>query len=103
MTDYKQLRKDRLVDIIADYITDEDTSALTFYNDVKEELKTWLDYHKKHVEECETIINLIDNKTVTSDTIKFNSYNDDVINFSGYNSPFFNSSSSVANYDALNY
>ena len=44
-----------------------------------------------------------DNKTVTSDTIKFNSYNDDVINFSGYNSPFFNSSSSVANYDALNY
>lgn len=103
MTNYKELRKDRLVDIIAEYITDEDTSALTFYNDVKDELKTWLEYHKKHVEKCETIINLIDNKTVTNDTIKFSSYNDDVINFSGYNSPFFNSSSSVANYDTLNY
>lgn len=104
MTDYKQVRRDRLVDLIGDYINDEDTSALTFYNEVKDEVKIWLDYHKKYMEKCESIIKLIDNKTVTDDTITFDYIGgDDVINFSGYNSPFFNTVQSSTNFDTLNY
>ncbi len=58
-TTYRQSRKDRLCDIIGDYVTDEDTSADEFVQELKSELNTWLDYHQKHFEKCKEMSNLL--------------------------------------------
>ena len=64
MDTFNQRRKDALSDIVADYLSDESTSGLTFYNDIKDEIKSWKDYHTKNLEKCNTILNLIDNTNV---------------------------------------
>jgi hypothetical protein len=64
MDTFNQQRKDSLSDIVADYLSDESTSGLTFYNDIKDEIKSWKDYHTKNLEKCNTILNLIDHTNV---------------------------------------
>lgn len=64
METFNQRRKDSLTDIVADYLSDESTSGLTFYNDIKDEIKSWRDYHIKNLEKCNTILHLIDNTSI---------------------------------------
>jgi len=52
---YKQDRKDRLTDIIGDYITDEETTAEELYQDIMSEVKSWLDYHENYVKKCSAV------------------------------------------------
>ena len=52
---YQQNRKDRLTDLIGDYITDEDTTAEDLYQDILSEVKSWLDYHENYVKKCSTV------------------------------------------------
>jgi len=58
-TSYETARKDRLVDIIGDYITDEDTSAEQFYDDLVHEIDTWSDYHQKYLEKCKMLKKMV--------------------------------------------
>lgn len=58
-TTYKSARKDRLTDIIGDYITDEDTSAEEFFNDLTQELDIWIDYHRKFLEKSKLIKKMV--------------------------------------------
>jgi hypothetical protein len=67
METFNQRRKDALTDIVADYLSDETTSGLTFYNDIKDEIKSWIDYHTKNLEKCNTILNLIDHTNVNQE------------------------------------
>lgn len=55
MMNYQQNRKDRLTDLIADYITDEDVSAEELYQDILSEVKSWLDYHENYVKKCSAV------------------------------------------------
>lgn len=59
MMTYQQHRKDRLADVIGEYLHDEDSSALTFYNDVMDELKIWQDYHRKYYDKINAMQVLI--------------------------------------------
>jgi hypothetical protein len=57
---YYTARKDRLIDIIADYFNDENTTAQTFYEEFKNELIELKVYHQKYVRKADTILELFD-------------------------------------------
>ena len=46
-SDYHQQLKDRLCDIIAEYVSDENLTPQMFYDDVVDELKSWVDYYEQ--------------------------------------------------------
>lgn len=71
-TTYETSRKDRLVDIIGDYMTDEDCSAEQFYNELTAELDTWIDYHRKFLEKAKLAKKMINGHRPLS-------FNDDII------------------------
>lgn len=52
---YKTARKDRLVDLIADYITDEDTNTNELYDDVIGEIDTWIKYHQDNLDKAQKV------------------------------------------------
>lgn len=64
MDSYEQRRKDNLADIIGEYINDENTSALQFYNELMDELNTWQQYFHNHNRKVETMKILI-NQTLS--------------------------------------
>ena len=46
-------------DNIADYITEEQVTAAEFYFDLKAEVQSWIDYHKKEMKRAEEFMKLI--------------------------------------------
>lgn len=58
-TSYQTARKDRLADIIGDYVTDEDTSAEQFYNELVHEIEVWTEYHQKYLEKCKLLKKMV--------------------------------------------
>jgi len=46
-TNYRQFLKDRLSDIISEYIADDALTPQMFFDDVVDELRGWVDYHEK--------------------------------------------------------
>jgi len=58
-TSYETARKDRLTDIIGDYITDEDVTAEQFYSEIVSEIDVWYDYHMKYLEKCKLLKKMI--------------------------------------------
>lgn len=44
---YHQNLKDRLCDIIAEYVSDDKLTPQMFYDDVMDELKSWVDYYEE--------------------------------------------------------
>jgi len=50
---YKKARRDRLVDLIGDYLTDEQTTAREFYEEVISEVQMWVDYHQKNMDRAQ--------------------------------------------------
>lgn len=70
-TTYKSARKDRLTDIVGDYITDEDTPAEEFYNDLIHEIEVWTDYHQKYLEKCKLMKKMLNgHRPLNSDQIQ---------------------------------
>lgn len=59
MKTYSEQRKDRLADVVADYITDEQVTAAEFYFDLKAEVQSWIDYHKKEMKRAEEFMKLM--------------------------------------------
>lgn len=58
-TTFEQSRKDRLCDIIGDYLTDEETEPEEFIQELKSELNTWLEHHEKHFNRCKKVMDLL--------------------------------------------
>lgn len=56
---YDNQRKDRLSDVIGEYLNDDESSILTFYNDLQDEVQGWIDYHQKYLEKSIGILKLI--------------------------------------------
>ena len=56
---YQSARKDRLVDVVGDYLTDEECSAEQFYNELVGEIDTWIDYHRKFLEKAKLVKKMI--------------------------------------------
>ena len=52
--DYSNYRKDRLSDSIHDYLSDDDTTAETFVNDILAEVKSIMDYHEDQLKKAST-------------------------------------------------
>ena len=50
MKSYDAQRRDRLGDVISDYLNDEDKTAKEFYNDLIAELEDWIRYHERFAE-----------------------------------------------------
>jgi len=59
MNTYSEQRKERLGDVVTDYITDEQVTAAEFYFDLKAEVQSWIDYHKKEMKRAEEFMKLI--------------------------------------------
>ena len=68
---YSEQRKDRLADVIADYITDEEVTAAEFYYDLKAEVQSWIDYHKKEMKRAEEFMKLISPIQIQQDVNNF--------------------------------
>lgn len=71
MKTYSEQRKDRLADVIADYITDEEVTPAEFYFDLKAEVQTWIDYHRKELKRAEEIMKLISPIQIQQDMSNF--------------------------------
>ena len=50
MKSYNDQRRDRLGDVISDYLSDEDKTAKEFYDDLITELDDWIQYHQRFAE-----------------------------------------------------
>jgi hypothetical protein len=49
---YQQARRDRLADMIGDYLGDEDVTARQFYEELINEAQSWVDYHQKNLDQA---------------------------------------------------
>lgn len=52
--DYSSYRKDRLIDLVDDYLNDSDTTAETFVSDILDEVKSLMDYHESQLQKAST-------------------------------------------------
>ena len=46
---YKIERKKRLADLVSEYLNEDDTTPQEFYDELIEEVDSWIDYHKKQM------------------------------------------------------
>lgn len=49
---YEAQRRDRMGDCIGDYLTDEECSARTCYEEILAEVQSWIDYHEKFLQKA---------------------------------------------------
>ena len=66
--------KYRLSEVVSEYLQDEEISILGFYHDLTDEIKSWVDYHKKYQEKAEGMLHLISPTQTYSDPITGNRY-----------------------------
>ena len=50
MKSYNDQRRDRLGDVISDYLNDDDKTAKEFYDDLISEIDDWIQYHQRFAE-----------------------------------------------------
>lgn len=62
--EYLKQRKSRLTDTVDEYLQDSDTSALAFYNDLKDVIEELIAYHRKNKEKAEGALQLINGHRV---------------------------------------
>ena len=56
MESYENQRLDRLTDAIFDYIQDDNTSARNLYLDIRNEVESIREYHKKYMDKCNDLL-----------------------------------------------
>lgn len=56
MESYENQRLDRLTDAIFDYIQDDKTSARNLYLDIRNEVESIREYHKKYMDKCNDLL-----------------------------------------------
>lgn len=65
--EYAKQRKDRLADAVHDYLDDNDTSILEFYNDLRDIIAEMNTFHKKFAEKAKGALLLVNGKFGTED------------------------------------
>ena len=53
---YDQQRRERLADVIADYLGDEEVSAEKFCTDLTEEVRDWANYHRDQLNKANKVL-----------------------------------------------
>ena len=71
MKSYNDQRRDRLGDVISDYLNDEDKTAKDFYDDLVKEIDDWIQYHERFAEKYKAAKKMINGHRKT-DTILLN-------------------------------
>ena len=56
---YHNQRRDRLSDVVGDYLTDESLTAQDFYRDLMAEVQSWVDYHEKELKRISEVKSLL--------------------------------------------
>lgn len=56
---YEQQRRDRLADVIGDYLNDEEVSARRFYEDLLAEVQDWKQYYKRQYDKYQQAESLL--------------------------------------------
>ena len=56
---YHNQRRDRLSDVVGDYLTDESLTAKDFYRDLMAEVQSWVDYHEKELKRASEAVSLL--------------------------------------------
>jgi ribosomal 50S subunit-associated protein YjgA (DUF615 family) len=65
---FKKERKDRLADAIGEYLTDEDVTAESAYEDMIAEVEGWVKYYRTYLDKAEGLRDrLLGMKPVTFD------------------------------------
>ena len=59
MKEYSEQRRERLSDVIFDYIGDEDTTPDELYRDIKSEIQDSLTYFQKYANKCQNLMDLV--------------------------------------------
>ena len=59
---YHNQRRDRLSDVVGDYLTDESLTAQDFYRDLMAEVQSWVDYHEKELKRTSEVKRLLEGK-----------------------------------------
>ena len=59
MKEYSEQRRERLNDVIFDYISDEDTTPDELYRDIKNEVESSLAYFQKYANKCQNLLDLV--------------------------------------------
>ena len=57
---YHNQRRDRLSDVVGDYLTDESLTAQDFYRDLMAEVQSWIDYHEKELKRASEAKSLLE-------------------------------------------
>jgi len=61
---YEEQRRERLADVIFDYLSDEDVTSTHIYNSIQEEIQISYDYYAKHARRCQDLLDLMDGKDI---------------------------------------
>jgi len=67
---YREQRKDRLTDIVHDYLDDKNTSILEFYNDLRDIIVEMNNHHKSFAEKATGALLLIHGKPKNDDDVE---------------------------------
>ena len=59
---YADQRRDRLSEVIGDYLSDGTMSAKDIYNEIVSEVQSWIDYHEKELNKSVKFKELIKHK-----------------------------------------
>lgn len=83
MKSYNNQRRDRLGDVISDYLNDEDKTAKEFYDDLVNELDDWIQYHQRFAEKykaAKMMINGHRKSTVPDPITDYQQYTSQLLN-----------------------
>ena len=64
METYAKQRRNRLGDVVSDYLGDEEVTAETFCTDLTEEIRDWANYHRDQLNKANKILAQIDAQKV---------------------------------------
>jgi hypothetical protein len=65
---YRKQRRDRMADLVFDYLVDEETTSREVYEEMLSEVQSCIDYHKKFLNKAQGFYELmLGNRPVTLD------------------------------------
>lgn len=73
---YEKHRRNRLADVIGDYLSDEECDARRFYEEMLSELNDWIDYHRRFAKKGENMRELMMSGTALSFDQSVKDYSD---------------------------
>ena len=80
MKSYNDQRRDRLGDVISDYLNDDDKTAKEFYDDLVKEMDDWIQYHERFAEKYKTAKKMINGHRKTDTITGMSDYEPQLLN-----------------------